>query len=144
MAGILKGGQSLTSGGFLGAVLLACGLTWLWDFIASLYFPGSSAWNLTLVSLLFYAESSLIGAYSLARNLIEGHLRIGIRLGLAVWALNLAFRLILFELGEALWGLLIYFSGFLLGGILGGFLGERLHKQNGMEDSCKPQPVDSG
>lgn len=122
----VKSDQPLKVGGFLGAVLLACGLTWLWDFISSLYFPGIAAWNLTIVSLFFYAESSLIGAYSLTRHIIEGHIRAGVRVGLAVWALNLAFRLILFNLAEALWGLIIYFVGFLLGGVLGGFLGKRL------------------
>lgn len=40
---------------------------------------------------------------------------------------NTVFRLIVFEIVEALWGLIIYFTSFVVGGFIGGLIGKKLH-----------------
>jgi hypothetical protein len=40
---------------------------------------------------------------------------------------NMAFRLILFELTEALWGVIVYLISFTIGGMLGGLLAKKIH-----------------
>jgi hypothetical protein len=112
---------------YFGAALLACGITWLWDYVASLYFPGQTALNFTLLSALVYLEAAFLAAFGLTRKVPVKHIPIGLRVGFGAWIANTVFRLILFELGEALWGVVLYLATFVLGGFLGGFLGKKLH-----------------
>lgn len=110
---------------YFGAVLIACGVTWLWDFVSSIYFAGQMALNLTIISSFVYLEAGFIGAFILARKLPKDHVLIGLRAGFGTFLVNLAFRLILFELAEALGGVVIYFISFTIGGMLGGLLAKR-------------------
>jgi hypothetical protein len=116
----MMGRSNPSSGDYLGAALLACGIAWLWDFILSLYFPGKTALNLTIVSALVYLEAAFLGAFGLARRMSDDRVRIGMRVGIWAFLLNAAFRLILFDLFEALWGVILYLISFTLGGLLGG------------------------
>jgi len=104
---------------YFGAVLIACGVTWLWDF------AGQMALNLTIISSFVYLEAGFIGAFILARKLPKDHVLIGLRAGFGTFLVNLAFRLILFELAEALGGVVIYFISFTIGGMLGRLLAKR-------------------
>jgi hypothetical protein len=92
---------------YFGAVLIACGITWIWDFISSIYFAGQIALNLTIISSLVYLEASFIGAFLLVRKLPKNHIIIGLRVGIGAFLVNIAFRLILFELAEALGGVVV-------------------------------------
>lgn len=111
---------------YFGAALFACGITWFWDYVASLYFPGQSALNLTLLSAVVYLEAAMIGAFGLTRRISSRHIHVGVRVGLGAWIGNALFRLVLFELGEALWGVVVYLLSFTGGGLLGGLLGRIL------------------
>ena len=113
--------------GYFGAALIACGIAWIWDFVSSLYFAGQIALNLTIISSLVYLEAGFLGAFVLARKLPENHMIIGLRAGFGAFLVNLAFRLILFELAEALWGVIIYLISFTIGGMLGGLLAKKIH-----------------
>ena len=108
---------------YFGAAMFTCGITWFWDYVASLYFPGQTALNLTLLSATVYLEAALIGAFGLTRRISTKHIHVGIRVGLGAWMANALFRLVLFELGEALWGVVVYLLSFIGGGVLGGLLG---------------------
>jgi putative membrane protein (TIGR04086 family) len=113
--------------GYFGAALVACGVAWIWDFISSIYFAGQIALNLTIISSLVYLEAGFLGAFVLARKLPENHMIIGLRAGFGAFLVNLAFRLILFELAEALGGVIIYLISFTIGGMLGGVLAKKIH-----------------
>jgi len=112
---------------YFGAALFACGIAWFWDYVASIYFPGQAALNLTLLSALVYLEAAFLGAFGLARRILGKHIHVGIRVGLGAWMTNMVFRLIVFELAEALWGAVIYLAGFMVGGFLGGFFAKKFH-----------------
>jgi hypothetical protein len=112
---------------YLGAAAFACGIAWFWDYVASLYFPGQVALNLTLLSVVVYLEAAFLGAFGLTRRMLTRHVHVGVRVGLGAWLTNMVFRLIVFELVEALWGLPVYFGGFVTGGLLGGLFAGKLH-----------------
>jgi hypothetical protein len=112
---------------YFGAAMLVCGITWFWDYASSLYFPGQGALNLTLLSAAVYLEAAMIGAFTLTRRILSKHFHVGMRVGLGAWMANTVLRLILFELGEALGGVVIYFGSFMIGGFLGGLLGRVFH-----------------
>lgn len=116
---------------YFGAALFSCGIAWLWDFVASIYFPGQTALNLTLISALVYLEAAFLGAFGLTRRMLAKHVHVGIRVGLGAWMTNMVFRLILFQLAEALWGIAVYFASFVVGGFLGGLFARALHKTGG-------------
>jgi len=113
---------------YLGAAALACGITWIWDYFASFYFPGQAALNLTLLSFVVYLEGAFFGAFGLTRRRLTKHLHVGIRVGIGAWMTNMVFRLIVFSFSEALWGVLVYLASFLLGGSLGGLLAYVIHR----------------
>jgi len=113
---------------YVGAAAFACGIVWFWDFLASLYFPGETALNLTLLSALVYLEAAFLSAFGLTRKMRTRQIHVGIRVGLGTWMTNMVFRLIVFELNEALWGMVIYFSGFMIGGFLGGLFARAFHR----------------
>ena len=113
---------------YLGAAALACGVTWLWDYFASLYFPGQTALNFTLLSALIYLEAAFLGAFGLTRRRLTKHLHVGVRAGIGAWMTNMVFRLIVFDLSEALWGVLVYLTSFLVGGCLGGLFASMIHR----------------
>jgi putative membrane protein (TIGR04086 family) len=112
---------------YFGAALVVCGIAWIWDFVASIYFAGLIALNLTIISSLVYLEAGFLGAFVLTRTLPKNHMLIGLRAGFYAFLVNLAFRLILFELTEALWGIVIYLISFTIGGMLGGLLAMKFH-----------------
>lgn len=118
---------------YFGAALFVCGISWFWDYVASIYFPGQSALNLTFLSALVYLEASFLGAFGLARRILGKHIHVGIRVGFATWVTNMVFRLIVFELAEALWGFAIYLASFLVGGFLGGFFAKKFHGADASE-----------
>jgi hypothetical protein len=113
---------------YVGAAAFACGIAWFWDFLASLYFPGETALNLTLLSALVYLEAAFLSAFGLTRKMRTRQIHVGIRVGLGTWMTNMVFRLIVFELNEALWGMVIYFFGFMIGGFLGGLFARAFHR----------------
>jgi len=113
---------------YFGAALFSCGIVWFWDYVASLYFPGQAALNLTLLSTLVYFEATFLGALGLTRRMLARHIHVGIRVGFGAWMTNMVFRLIVFELAEALWGVAIYLTSFVAGGFLGGLFAKRLHR----------------
>jgi hypothetical protein len=113
---------------YFGAALVACGISWLWDYISSLYFPGQTALNFTILSAFVYMEAALLGAFGLTRRMPSKQIHVGLRAGLGAFLLNTVFRLIVFEFVEALWGVIIYFVSFIAGGITGGFLAKTLHR----------------
>jgi len=115
--------SSPTFESYFGAALVTCGITWFWDYASSLYFPGQTALNLTLLSATVYLEAAMIGAFGLTRRISTRHIDVGVRVGLGAWIGNALFRLVLFELGEALWGVVVYLLSFLGGGVVGGLLG---------------------
>lgn len=109
---------------------MTCGITWAWDYVSALYFPGQTALNLTLLSGLVYLEAALLGAFGLTRRMPENHIHVAVRVGLGAWMTNMVFRLIVFELAEALWGVVIYFVSFMAGGFLGGLCASLLHRKD--------------
>jgi len=120
--------ESLPSfGSYFGAALFTCGITWFWDYVASIYFPGQTALNLTLLSALVYLEAAFLGAFGLARKMQVKHIHVGMSVGFGAWMTNMVFRLIVFGLPEALLGVIIYLVSFVVGGILGGLFARRLH-----------------
>jgi len=64
----------------------------------------------------------------LTRRMLARHIHVGIRVGFGAWMTNMVFRLIVFELAEALWGVAIYLTSFVAGGFLGGLFAKRLHR----------------
>lgn len=123
----MKEKTSLSFESYLGVAFFTCGITWFWDFVASVYFPGQTALNLTLLSALVYLEAAFLGAFGLTRRVLVKHVHVGIRVGFGAWMTNMVFRLIVFELAEALWGLAIYLGSFVAGGLLGGLFAKKLH-----------------
>ena len=111
------------------AALFTCGIIWVWDYIASIFFPGQTALNLTLLSAFIYLEASFIGAYGLTRKRSQNQVNIGLRVGIAAFLVNLVFRLIVFDIGEALWGLIIYLIFLIIGGALGGLFTKKLNSK---------------
>lgn len=116
---------------YFGAALFTCGIVWFWDYVSSLFFPGQAALNLTLISALVYVEAAFLGAFGLTRRRLTKHVHVGVRIGFGVWMTNMVFRLIIFKLAEALWGVAIYLTGFMLGGFLGGAFARMLHRTDG-------------
>ncbi len=47
----------------------------------------------------------------------QNQVNIGLRAGIAAFLVNLVFRMIVFEIGEALWGLIIYLIFLIIGGV---------------------------
>ena len=111
------------------AALFTCGIIWVWDYIASIFFPGQTALNLTLLSAFIYLEASFIGAYGLTRKRSQNQVNIGLRVGIAAFLVNLVFRMIVFDIGEALWGLIIYLIFLIIGGALGGLFSKKLNSK---------------
>lgn len=111
------------------AALFTCGIIWVWDYIASIFFPGQTALNLTLLSAFIYLEASFIGAYGLTRKRPQNQVNIGLRTGIAAFLVNLVFRLIVFDIGEALWGLIIYLIFLIIGGALGGLFAKKINSK---------------
>ncbi|MDP2901418.1 MAG: hypothetical protein Q8O47_10695 [Candidatus Bathyarchaeota archaeon] len=110
---------------YFGTALFTCGIIWLWDYISSIFFPGQTALNLTLLSSFIYLEASFIGAYGLTRKKLQNQVNIGLRAGIAAFLVNLVFRMIVFDITEALWGLIIYLVFLIIGGALGGLFAKR-------------------
>jgi len=119
-----------------GAALFVCGITWAWDWVSSIYFPGQTALNLTLFSALVYTESAFLGAFGLSRR-YNDRVAVGLRVGLGAFLTNTVFRMIVFDIVEALWGVVVYFLSFMVGGLLGGLLTERVFDE-------RPTPDGSG
>jgi hypothetical protein len=113
--------------GYFGAALFTCGIVWLWDYISSLFFPAETSLNLTLLTSFVCLEASFIGAYGLTRKRSQNQVNIGLRAGIAAFLVNLTFRMIVFEIGEALWGLVIYFIFLIIGGVLGGLFAKKIY-----------------
>jgi hypothetical protein len=111
---------------YFGAALFTCGIVWLWDYIASIFFPGQAALNLTILSSFIFLEASFIGAYGLTRKKLQNQVKIGLKVGISAFVVNLIFRTIVFEINEALWGLVIYLVFLIIGGVLGGLFAKRL------------------
>jgi hypothetical protein len=111
---------------YFGAALFTCGIIWVWDYISSLFFPGQAALNLTLLSSFIYLEASFIGSYGLTRKKLQNQVNIGLRAGIAAFLVNQVFRLIVFDLIEALWGVIIYLIFLIIGGALGGLFAKRV------------------
>ena len=112
---------------YFGAALIACGISWLWEYIASLYFPGQTALNYTILSVFVYIEAALLGAFGLTRKMPSKQVHVVLRAGFGAFLLNTVFRLIVFEYHEALWGVIVYFASFTVGGVIGGFLAKTFH-----------------
>jgi hypothetical protein len=112
---------------YFSAALVVCGISWFWDYVSSLYFPAQTALNLTIISALVYMEAALIGAYGFTRRIQFKQISVGIKVGLGAFMVNTVFRLIVFEIVEALWGIIIYFTSFVVGGLIGGLIGKKLH-----------------
>ena len=115
--------------GYFRAALFTCGIIWLWDYLSSLFFPGQTALNLTLLSSFIYLEASFIGAYGLARKRLQNQVNIGLRVGIAAFLVNIVFRMIVFEIAEALWGLIIYLIFLIIGGALGGLFAKKIYRK---------------
>jgi hypothetical protein len=113
---------------YFGSALVTCGISWLWDYISSLYFPGQTALNFTILSAFVYMEAALLGAFGLTRRMPSKQMHVGLRAGLGAFLLNTVFRLIVFEFVEALWGVIIYLASFIVGGVTGGILAKTLHR----------------
>ncbi len=113
---------------YFSAAMLACGITWFWDFIASLYFPGQIALNLTLVSAVVYLEAAFLAAFGFTRRMARDQIPMGLRVGVAAWITNTLFRLLIFDLSEALLGVVVYLVSFLIGGVGGGLFAGVLHR----------------
>jgi len=113
---------------YLGAAAFVCGITWFWDYFASLYFPGQVALNLTLLSALVYVEAAFLGAFGLTRKMQGKQVPVGIRVGVGSWMTNMFFRLIVFELDEAFWGVAVYLLSFVVGGFLGGLFSKMINR----------------
>jgi hypothetical protein len=111
---------------YFGAALFTCGIVWIWDYISSIFFPSQAALNLTLLSSFIYLEASFIGAYGLTRKRSQNQVNIGLRAGISAFILNLVFRTIVFEINEALFGLIIYLIFLIIGGILGGLFAKKI------------------
>lgn len=122
---------------YVGAAAFACGITWFWDFFTSLYFPGQVALNLTLLSALVYVEAAFLAAFGLTRRFREKQIPVGIRVGLGTWMANMFFRLIVFDLNEAFWGVVVYLISFMIGGLLGGLFSRVLDKSGSQTGSHK-------
>ncbi len=120
----MKGKLPASFENYVGAAAFACGITWFWDYVASVYFPGQVALNLTLLSSLVYVEAAFLSSFGLTRRFQEKQVPVGIRVGLGTWMTNMFFRLVVFELNEALWGVVVYFLSFMVGGFLGGLFRE--------------------
>lgn len=118
---------SLSFEKYFSVALVVCGISWFWDYVSSLFFPGQTALNLTIISALVYMEAALIGAYGFTRRIPFKQISVGIKVGLGAFMVNTVFRLIVFEIVEALWGLIIYFTSFVVGGLIGGLIGKKLH-----------------
>ncbi len=114
--------------GYFGAALLTCGIVWVWDYIASIFFPTQAALNLTLLSSIFYLEAGFIGAYALTRKLSKNQAIIGVKAGVAAFLVNAVFRMIVFDISEALWGVIIYMIFLIIGGALGGTFSQKMSK----------------
>jgi hypothetical protein len=114
---------------YFGVALFTCGIIWLWDYLSSLFFPGQTALNLTLLSSFIYLEASFIGAYGLARKRLQNQVNIGLRVGIAAFLVNIVFRMIVFEIAEALWGLIIYLIFLIIGGALGGLFAKKFYRK---------------
>jgi uncharacterized protein YneF (UPF0154 family) len=111
---------------YFGAALFTCGIVWIWDYISSIFFPGQAAINLTILSASIYLEAGFIGAFGLTRKRLQNQVNIGLRAGISAFLLNLVFRTILFEINEALYGLIIYLIFLIVGGVLGGFFAKKI------------------
>ena len=133
----MKRGLPASFENYVGAAAFACGITWFWDYVASLYFPGQVALNLTLFSASVYLEAAFLSAFGLTRRMQEKQVHVGIRVGLGTWIANMFFRLVVFELNEALWGVVVYFVSFMIGGLLGGLFSRVLHKSGSQTGSHK-------
>jgi len=118
---------------YFGAALFTCGIVWFWDYVTSLYFPGQAALNLSLLSAVVYFEAAFLGSFGLTRRRLANHVHVGVRVGFGAWMTNMIFRLIVFGLNEALWGVAVYLASLTTGGVLGGFLARVLRRS----DTCE-------
>jgi hypothetical protein len=112
--------------GYFGAALLTCGIVWAWDYVASLFFPSQAALNLTVLSSFTYFLAGFIGAFALTRKKQVDQVQIGLCAGAAAFAVNIVFRMIVFEITEALWGVVIYAVFLIIGGGVGGFFARKI------------------
>jgi len=111
---------------YFGAALFTCGIIWLWDYISSLFFPGEAALNLTILSAFIILEAGFIGAFGLTRKMEQNQVNIGLKVGVAAFLVNLVFRMIVFEIAQALWGVVIYLIFLPIGGVLGGLFAKKI------------------
>ena len=111
---------------YFGAALFTCGIIWLWDYISSLFFPGQTALNLTILSAFIILEAGFIGAYGLTRKMQQNQVNIGLKAGVSAFLVNLVFRMIVFDISQALFGLIIYLIFLPMGGILGGLFAKKI------------------
>ena len=116
---------------------MICGIAWVWGFMTSEFFPEHASLSLNLVSFTVYLEAATIGAFGLARRTFKGPMKIGLRVGLRVgfeaWVINMVFRFIIFDLANALDGVILFLISFMLGGVLGGLLGGLVRKPKPQE-----------
>ena len=110
---------------YFGAALVVCGILWIWDYISSIFFPGQTSLNLTILSFFVWLEAGFIGAYGLTRKMVNQIDR-GLKVGVAAFLVNQAFRLIVFEIDQALYGWIIYLISLLIGGTIGGLFAKRM------------------
>jgi hypothetical protein len=111
---------------YFGTALFSCGIIWVWDYISSLFFPGQTSFNLTILSAFIILEAGFIGAYGLSRRMKQNQVIIGLKVGVAAFLVNIVFRMIAFDISQALWGLILYLFFFPIGGILGGLFAKKI------------------
>ncbi len=113
---------------YFGAALIVCAILWIWDYISSIFFPGQAALNLTILSFFVWLEAGFIGAYGLTRKM-GNQIDKGLKVGVAAFLVNMAFRLIVFDFNQALHGWIIYLVSLLIGGTLGGLFAKKISER---------------
>jgi hypothetical protein len=109
-------------GDYLGPSLIVCGISWVWGYITSSYFPEQASLSLNLVSFIVYLEAGTIGSLLLARKISNGLPWIGVRVGFWAWTINTLFRLVIFDFATALDGVFLFLLSFVVGGFLADLL----------------------
>ena len=108
---------------YVAGAILGSSIAWMWLLGLSLFNPDLV--SATALTFIVYMGDSALVTCLVAGRASHGHVMIGLKMGVAIWILNMLLLFLSLGTSGISRGVLLFLGSFLLGGVIGGFLSRR-------------------